>query len=105
MRKRTECSPCLLWPGAKDKDGYGFVKIHGRQYRAHRVALANKIGRQLQPWEIVSHLCDHPSCVNPEHLEISNVAENNRRARERRCTLAKNILGVSGYGEDAKVIA
>lgn len=87
-------SPCVMWPGATDKDGYGFVKISGRQFRAHRVALAKRLGRNLGPRELALHLCNNPGCVNPEHLEPGTAADNNRQARARRQTLARSILGV-----------
>jgi len=87
-------SACIIWPGAKDKDGYGFVKINGKQFRAHRIALAKKLGRELLSGEFALHSCDIPSCVNPEHLRAGSIAENNRQARAKRKTLAKSVLGI-----------
>jgi hypothetical protein len=91
MPKQTDC---ILWPGAVDKDGYGRVKLGGRMQRAHRVALAKKLGRELTPRELALHTCHHRHCVNPEHLEAGSITENNRAARSRQVTLAKSILGV-----------
>lgn len=85
---------CILWPGAKDKDGYGFVKIQGRQRRAHRVALEVKLHRALLPGELALHLCHHPACVNPEHLRAGSATENRAMALSRQSTLAKRVLGV-----------
>lgn len=91
-------SKCIIWPDNKDKDGYGRVKIAGKQCRAHRVALAKKLGRELRLGELALHDCDNASCVNPEHLRPGSVADNNRQSRAKRPTLAQRILGVDGYG-------
>lgn len=92
MKKKPH-GACVLWPGSKDKDGYGFVKIRGKQLRAHRVSLERKIGRPLgRDWAL--HLCDNPSCVNADHLAVGSVAENNRQSRAKRVTLAMSVLGV-----------
>ncbi|MDE2021170.1 MAG: HNH endonuclease [Patescibacteria group bacterium] len=88
---------CKIWPGCKDKDGYGMVKIEGKQYRAHRIALENKLGRKLQNGEWALHKCDNPSCVEESHLYAGTVIENNRKARKKRLTLARTVLGVQ-YG-------
>ncbi len=85
---------CIIWPGAKDEDGYGRVKIGGRMLRAHRVALAKKLGRDLASGECALHSCDIRACVNPAHLRVGTVADNNRQTRAKRTTLAKAVLGV-----------
>lgn len=90
----AEKSACVLWPGARDKDGYGFVKIAGRQLRTHRVALEKRLGRKLEPGECALHSCHQPACVNADHLRPGTVAENNRETQSRRVTLAKSVLGI-----------
>lgn len=87
-------SDCKIWPGYKDKDGYGHVKIAGKPLRAHRVALEKKLGRKLLPGECALHSCHTPSCVNPDHLHVGSVADNNREKLARMSTLAKTVLGI-----------
>lgn len=89
--KKTEC---IIWPGCKDKDGYGLVKIAGISLRAHRVALEKKLGRKLISGECALHSCHNPSCVNPLHLDPGTKAQNNKQSWARRPTLAKTILGI-----------
>src|ERR1700730_2840026 len=58
---------CWLWTAAKDKDGYGFFSVNGKQTKAHRFSFAHYNG-EIPTGMIVCHKCDTPSCVNPDHL-------------------------------------
>lgn len=67
---------CLMWPGRTDEDGYG--RIGKRSIRAHRVAWERANRRQIPPGLVVMHTCDNPPCVNPSHLILGTVGDNNR---------------------------
>lgn len=77
---------CWTWPGHLDEDGYGSLKHEKRPYRAHRVSWAIHSGRMPCADEVVRHTCDNPPCVNPAHLLVGTVTDNNRDTvqRERR---------------------
>jgi len=70
-------TPCLLWTGKLDKDGYGKFHIDGKAIRAHRYAYREWRG-ELLPNHVIMHRCDVPNCVNPEHLSQGTVKDNNR---------------------------
>jgi hypothetical protein len=70
------------------------VKLNGKQTRAHRVSLEIKLGRRLKGSEISMHLCNNPGCIEPQHLQLGTVSENNKMKRALQVTLAdKNLKG------------
>jgi len=67
--------PCWLWPKGKDKDGYRRVYMH-KSRLAHRLMYETFVGKIPQGL-CVLHFCDVPSCVNPVHLFLGTIKENN----------------------------
>lgn len=83
---------CWEWKGAKYRGGYGHfrLKVNGvwKMYKAHRFSYEwhkGTIGKNL----CVCHSCDNPKCVNPEHLFLGTVQDNN---------LDKFLKGRHDYG-------
>lgn len=65
---------CWIWQGKKNASGYG-IFYHKTQYLpAHRVSYAIYKGALNGLW--VLHKCDHPDCVNPEHLFLGTCSDN-----------------------------
>ena len=73
-------SGCWEWLGWKDHRGYGKATAVGRRGKdwAHRVAHELFVGT-IPDGLHIDHLCRNVSCVNPDHLEAVNQAENLRR--------------------------
>lgn len=68
---------CLIYQGFIHPDGYGYKRINGgRPLSVHRLALKEKLGRDLLSGMVACHSCDKPTCVNPEHLFEATQIEN-----------------------------
>lgn len=68
-----------------DGGGYGRVYIGGKPYRASRVVYCEHHGVLLESIKglVVMHICDNPPCINPKHLLIGTIADNNRDCKEK----------------------
>ena len=71
---------CWEWKGSLKGSGrgYGAFCYQGRMVRAHRVALALRLGRDLLTQEHALHSCDNTRCCNPMHLYPGDHAQNMR---------------------------
>lgn len=73
-------SGCLLWPGKRDRNGYGVVTSGKKELKVHREVFALLHGTAP---EAVCHRCDTPACFDPFHLWGGTKAENNRDMAEK----------------------
>ena len=74
-------TPCWLWTASLNGHGYGQIRLRRRSrspQMAHRVVWELCVG-PIPAGKEIDHLCRQPSCVNPEHLEPVEHAENVRR--------------------------
>lgn len=74
----NKTSDCWLWTNKLLPNGYGRLKINGRQYLAHRYSylIHNKDLPLAESGLCVDHLCRNRACVNPKHLELVSIREN-----------------------------
>lgn len=79
---KDHASGCWLWAGSRNKrDGYGRIGAGGRGFRqklllAHRASYQCHIGPIPDGMKVLHH-CDTPACVNPKHLWLGSIADNN----------------------------
>ena len=73
---RGYLTPCLIWDGETDGDGYGRIKYRGKYVQAHWVL----IGKPPKGMN-VDHLCSQRDCVRKSHLEFVTQQENTNRRK------------------------
>ena len=75
--KNTECH---IWLASKNKTGHGMFSVMGQTIPASRYAFMmygnfssiSGVRGELTSTEVVTQTCFNPSCVNPNHLEVSD---------------------------------
>lgn len=69
---------CWQWIGGVNKrTGYGKKQFHGRTELAHRWIYQQLFG-PIPDGLVINHKCRNRRCVNPHHLEVTDVAGNAR---------------------------
>lgn len=81
--EKSNIFKCWEWLGPKNGKGYGVITAppteknkRGKALLAHRVSYEIDTGTTIPNGEIILHICDNPSCVNPHHLTMGSQSEN-----------------------------
>lgn len=61
-------TPCLIWIGYKQPNGYGKFAAKRKPQYAHRVAYEALVG-PIPDGLMIDHLCRNRACVNVNHME------------------------------------
>lgn len=72
---------CWIWTAAVCRAGYGHMRVAGVLVGAHRLAYEHWVSPipagHGYHGTCVCHRCDTPSCVNPDHLFLGTMKDNN----------------------------
>ena len=72
----TTGSGCKEWSACRFAQGYGVVRVGGKNLKAHRMSLEHALGRPLHDGMYALHSCNNPPCCNPEHLREGTNQDN-----------------------------
>jgi hypothetical protein len=99
-------TPCWIWEGTKNRDGYARCEVNGRTERVHRVLWEITHGALASGYH-VHHKCGVRECVNSDHLAAITAGEHARihnpsHALTDRCKRGHlftdaNVVFVGGY--------
>lgn len=81
VNKDSIFNGCWKWEGGLTHYGYGELAFNGERWRTHILSWTLANGRR--PTLHILHSCDHPWCVNPDHLREGTPADNARDKIER----------------------
>lgn len=73
--ERITESGCWIWTGYVTEYGYGRFRVNGKKKLIHRV-MYEQIKGEIPNGMIACHICDIPSCVNPDHIFIGTDQDN-----------------------------
>lgn len=83
---------CWEWQGTKSDRGYGTIEIDGKCFRAHRMSWIINCG-PIPDNLLVCHQCDNRICVNPSHLWLGTVQDNNQDRVNKKRTITTFVSG------------
>lgn len=68
-------TPCIVWDGCRDRNGYGRTAVSSRSVSVHRAAWEARHG-PIPAGLLVCHRCDNPACWADGHLFVGSHADN-----------------------------
>lgn len=92
----TVTDGCWMWSGTTRNGGYGRLSLYRLPIAAHRLSWEIHNG-SIPDGLCVLHSCDVPGCVNPDHLFLGTIEDNNldRHSKGRDASNAGELNGRS----------
>jgi hypothetical protein len=71
-----ELGTCWIWTGFT-RNGYGLFWYQGQDRQAQRICYILSFG-DIPKRMVIDHICHDRACVNPEHIRLATVSQNNK---------------------------
>ncbi len=100
----TDTISCWVWNGSRDRSSkrncltYGQLRIREKKVQAHRASWLLFKGN-IPNGLCVLHKCDNPICVNPSHLFLGTIGDNNNDMRRKGRTRHHSKLTIAQIQE------
>lgn len=98
QRHSNSTDSCIIWNGAKDKDGYGVIRFPFRgkrvKVRVHRLIYYLNYNFPHMGSFHISHVCHQKACIENAHLSLEPANINNKR---KICLNSGECTGHYGY--------
>lgn len=91
---------CWLWTGATNPR-YGVVTMRGQKTYAHRVSYELTHG-PIPEGMVIDHTCHVTTCVNPSHLRLASLAQNQENLARLKQSTISGFRGVYWYSRSSK---
>ncbi len=90
---KTRTTDCIDHGKKGFSGGYGYTRHNGKVRLLHRLAYCkhHEIDIEKIKGAVVRHTCDNPRCVNPLHLLLGTVLDNNQDKARRNRTPRKKL--------------
>ena len=76
-------TPCFIFSGYCDPDGYAEIKFKGKKHRASRV-MWTAVNGSIEDGYDIDHMCGRRDCLNPLHLYRIDPFTNRVKLRDER---------------------
>jgi hypothetical protein len=74
---------CWTWTGKAHRHNYGIISQDGKNAWVHRLSYTHFKG-PIPRGLVVDHICENKRCVNPDHLKVVTLSQNNQLYHWRR---------------------
>lgn len=83
LAKVVKSDGCWVWPGKKNRQGYGIIRSGSNKYGTLKETRVHRLSWEIHHGAVpeglcVLHRCDNPECSNPDHLFLGTFGDNNR---------------------------
>ena len=86
----VEWSPCWIWLGAKNGNGYGLISQWDKKRKKNRMCLAHRVSyfahkglKFTARKPVMMHQCDTRLCIHPDHVDPGTQRINIRQMVDR----------------------